>query len=231
VWGATLLAMIAPLAACDSVLRLDNIRVRDAAADARPDGPLCLAASFDGSAIDAAIWAATYMKPPSMLAETGGKLVITLGNSAQSAYAGVDTNPHDLGDARTEVEVDQVAMAMGATNELNWAPSAGPEVIQLYVEGNKMFFSQTTAAGQDATSSDFDILAMRYWRLRHDAGATTVTFETSSDDQTWTAHRELAPAFALTSVVVTLEAGTYTTVASPGAAKFDNFRMTGTTCQ
>jgi len=61
--------------------------------------------------------------------------------------------------------------------------------------------------------------------MRHDAKTDTLFWETSSDEATWKAQYAETPRFALTSVRISLSAGTYQAVSAPGKAAFDNFRL------
>ncbi len=70
------------------------------------------------------------------------------------------------------------------------------------------------------TGTAYNATNMRWWRIREAGG--NVYFETSANASTWTVRRTIAKPFDLSSVKVSLSAGTYQTTSSPGTAQFDN---------
>ena len=78
----------------------------------------------------------------------------------------------------------------------------------------------------DQTVLTFDATAHHYWRIRHNATANTINFETSADGNTWTTRKTAAVGFSLTSMRFYLYAGAWGTGnGAPGAAKYDNFQL------
>ncbi|MGE5184429.1 MAG: hypothetical protein ACM31C_20305 [Acidobacteriota bacterium] len=224
-------ALLGSLAGCDHLLQLDKIRpIGDASSiDAPLDGPelLCLSDNFDHASIDTTVWPHMYSNAPSIIADNGAQLVGTLGTTSTNAYAGVYTNAHDFAAMRTLVEVVQIPAGPGATAELAWRDPMSLDRIQMYVDGSMLWVGQTNGTGPDVIGKPYDRATMLYWQLRHDLGAGDVAFQTSADGQTWVTQRRLFPVISLASVAVELQAGTYTSVAAPGTAAFDNFAMIG----
>jgi hypothetical protein len=66
----------------------------------------------------------------------------------------------------------------------------------------------------------FDPVAHRFWRMRETAGQ--VYWEVSPDRTTWTALFNQADAVDLSMTIPAVYAGTFTTSAAPGTARFDN---------
>jgi len=228
------------LAGCDHLLQLEDIKPnRDApASDARPDTPpdglpdapaevLCSGDDFNHSPIDVTVWPTVFNNAPSSVVDDGAQLVFTLGSNAPAKYSGVITDYRDFSHMRTVIEVDQVPGMVGATVELAWRNMNGDR-LDIYVDGNSIFFGQMTGSGPDEFGTTYDPTQMRWWQIRHDAGAVDVAFDTSPDGVTWTKQHSLFPSVSLVNVAVLLQAGTYNSLGSPGGARLDNFAMIGT---
>ena len=82
----------------------------------------------------------------------------------------------------------------------------------------------------DQTVISFDGPANRFWRIRHEQGTNQIHFETSSTGSVWLIRKSVTPGFSLTSLRFHLAAGAYGTGnASPGTAKYDNFKLLSST--
>jgi hypothetical protein len=203
----------------------------EAASRQSPEPASSFADDFDNGARDAWWTPGTLSTPASVfdanvaVAEQGGRLKITpLANAGGQHYNGyVSSSGWNLTDAAASVEVVQAAdgaartiftLAADANNRFRFLASAGRLAFQ-------------TQAGGVETSPDIahDAAGQRFWRLRHERRSDQVFFETSGDGAAWVTRRALARPFALTSLLVELNAGTASSVAAPGAALFDNFRM------
>jgi PKD repeat protein len=93
------------------------------------------------------------------------------------------------------------------------------------VEGGRLYFTQVVAGARSETSVVYSATTHHFWRIRHDASANTIVFETSPDRVTWTAQRTLTRQLTLTAMKVELGGGTWEGVASPGIAIFDDLRL------
>jgi hypothetical protein len=78
---------------------------------------------------------------------------------------------------------------------------------------------------KDSQTITYDATDHRSWRLRHEPIANKILWETSRDGQTWTIQRSASPQISLSTVYVTLSAGTYMPETEPGLAVFDNFQF------
>lgn len=233
--------VLGSLAGCDHLLDLGPIQpIVDAhsldapsldapSLDAPLDGPdvQCLSDNFDHPSIDVNVWPNFYNTAPSFVSDDGSQLVVMLGTASGNAYAGVITSPYNFAAMRTQVEVVQIPAAPGATIELAWRDPASQDRLHIYVDGSHIYFGQIVGSGPTDFGVLYDAAAMRFWQIRHELGAATVSFETSPDGRTWTVQHSLFPPISLASIVVELQAGTYTSLMSPGTGKFDNFAMYG----
>jgi hypothetical protein len=132
-------------------------------------------------------------------------------------------------DALARVEVLQVTNGTADTifavgwNSDNWYGFVS--------ESGKLFMQSKIRGLKSSTSIPYSVTQHRFWRLRHDASADELLWETSADGQVWTARRTLTPDSSLSNVRIYLGAGTYHPEASPGFAIFDNFRFVDQTGQ
>ena len=82
---------------------------------------------------------------------------------------------------------------------------------------------------KSATTITFDATAHAFWRLRHDATADTIVFETAASNggmpATWTARRTITRELSVTAMRLELKAGsTDPQSVSPGTVRFDDVR-------
>jgi hypothetical protein len=95
--------------------------------------------------------------------------------------------------------------------------------------GNMIFRSRVNGVN-DQTSIPFDGVANRFWRIRHDANANAIYFETSANESVWLTRKTVTPGFAVTALRMHLVAGAWGTGNSiPGTAKYDNLKLLAST--
>jgi hypothetical protein len=192
--------------------------------DARPCGGTThtITDNFDDNARNTTLWGNAYSDMLTTYAESGGRVVITLGASSPDDWAGyVTTQSYQLADDRVYVEVPQITTGASTNTVLGLFTSVaitdGPSIES---EVNTLQFRRRIG-GQifDRGSVPYSPTEQRWWQIRERGGTTY--WETSHDGVTWTVgHQE---ATAETAVFITLSAGTNTVTASPGTAIFDNF--------
>lgn len=189
-----------------------------------------LSDNFNDNSIDGTKWA-SFHTGTSSIAETGGEAVATPGSStATVGYAGYTSlNSYDLtGDAAYIKVATNVNAAAGAQSYFKLSKDSSNVVQWIYENGTLK--PQKTVAG---TTSDitagvtYNSTTHAWWRIRESSGTTF--FDYSSDGSSWTNHTSLSNPFTITAVKVEFAAGTYQSVASPGAAHYDNFNTPGST--
>lgn len=84
---------------------------------------------------------------------------------------------------------------------------------------------RTANVDNDTYFTPRDETANRWWRIREKYG--NIYWDTSSDCINWTNRRIAVPTFAITDLNITIGAGTWQNVASPGQAIFDNINTYG----
>jgi hypothetical protein len=196
-----------------------------------PEPAASLVDDFDDNARGAHWKLGTLNTPASVfdqsvtVVEQGGRLeIMPLADADGSHYNGyVSVSGWNLTDARATVEVAQTAVGVAQTlftlaaDANNW--------FRFLVEAGRLNFQTRTGGALISPGVTHDPAEQRFWRLRHDARGDRVVFETSGDGASWVERRALARPFAVTSLLVELDAGTAAKVPAPGKAVFDNFRM------
>jgi tartrate-resistant acid phosphatase type 5 len=160
-----------------------------------------------------------------VVAEQNGQLSITPRASVNgNSYSGyVSAAGWSLQNSRTSVQVLQKASGNAAT-----IFSVGTDKNNWYgfrAKGSSLFLESRINSATTEVILTYDAVQHRFWRLRHDAAADTIVFETSPDNANWTARRSVARQLSLAAVQIELIAGTTGSVPAPGAAVFDNFTL------
>jgi YD repeat-containing protein len=133
----------------------------------------------------------------------------------------------DLSNARASVEVPQV------TNLSAWGANT---LFSIYIDDKNWYMINSDGAGhlifdravanvRDNTQITYNPVNHRFWAIRHDLANDTIVYETSPDGATWTAQRSVARQLSLIAMRIEIGAGTWQSVAVPGTAIFDNFRL------
>jgi hypothetical protein len=215
------LALLTLLGGCDKLFDLTEIPIPDAP-------PACpVVDEFEGSAFDP-MW--DIENPPSSVTvkQTGGQLVITP-QPLMGGYNGLYTIArHSLVGMTVHVELSE-SLSDG-TGDVEMIAT-----LDHRVDGNYyMIYASHTFLGfrvKNGSTPDEDGIAYsrsehRFWRLRFDAPGTTIMFETSADDISWTQRRVLPVTVPITSMQLELIAGSYNGgLAIPGEAHFDHFSV------
>ena len=92
-------------------------------------------------------------------------------------------------------------------------------------DGNEALFilGDSLATPSRRAETTYDPTAMRWWRLRPEAGV--IVGEYSADGRQWTRFGESVTAPPSTSMSVSLNAGNFQTIAAAQSAEFDNFNV------
>jgi hypothetical protein len=157
--------------------------------------------------------------------EQNQRLEITpLANTSIWSHNGyVSAGTFNLTDAYATVEVPQVpngsALAIFAVgiDSNNW--------YRISARSGLIFFQDIVSGVKNSVSITYNAAQHHYWRIRHNSGSDSITFETSGDGTSWTVQRTVPRQLAIAAMHLELDAGTYEAVSAPGIAIFDNFRL------
>jgi hypothetical protein len=187
---------------------------------------------FDDGVIDFSKWsfglfsrATSYLDLLVSVSEQSGRLVISPSPLVDdNHYNGLKSaRSWDLNDASASVEVvdtaDNKAVTIFAvgTDKNNW--------LAFRAKGGTHYVEQRAAAVTTKNSVSFNRTEARFWRIRHDARADTVVFETSADRISWVTVWTVPRPFSLSAVRIELSSVTGEIIATPGVAVFDNLRL------
>jgi len=134
------------------------------------------------------------------------------------------TAGYDLTGSHAMVEVFSTATGFART-ELMVRTGDWAQRLQILVLDGKLTVRIINGVEQNFPVAPFDPTLHRFWRIRHDAGADLVFWETSPDAEAWTAHRVEAPPITITDLYLTLGAGTSDPQAAPAQSMFDNVNL------
>ena len=147
------------------------------------------------------------------------------GNKGAHFNGVVSTLPHDLSTLAASVLVVQAPQGGGRTrfavvaDDRNWY---GMSVVD-----TTLLLEKCVEGKLSARSIPYDQALHRYWRL-HKSGLTPLfVWETSADGTHWEVQLAEPPEIQLSSVVISLSAGTESAVSHPGIAIFSDFRLKG----
>ncbi|HEX3252822.1 MAG TPA: RHS repeat-associated core domain-containing protein [Pyrinomonadaceae bacterium] len=188
--------------------------------------PPAFADDFNDNSINSNSWTVYYPGSSPTVSEQSQQLQMTLSPNT-AAYNGVYSNStYDLTNKMVQVEsVQAVSQAGWCENFLEVELNAN-NYFMVQVGAGSMLFRSRVNGVNDQTSIPFDGVANRFWRIRHDQSANQIYFETSANDSVWLTRKTVTPGFSLTSLRFHLLAGAYGTGnSSPGAAKYDNFKL------
>jgi YD repeat-containing protein len=188
--------------------------------------PPAFADDFNDNSLNANSWSVYYPGTSPTVSEQSQQLQMTLSPNT-AAYNGVYSNAtYDLTNRMVQVEsVQAVSQAGWCENYLEVELNANNYFMIQVGAGNMILRSRVNGVN-DQTSIPFDAAANRFWRIRHDQSTNQIYFETSANDSVWLTRKTVTPGFALTSLRFDLLAGAWGTGnGSPGAAKYDNFKL------
>jgi hypothetical protein len=183
---------------------------------------------FNDNLLDTAKWSVIAPSSPAVVSETGQRLQITLpANTA--AYNGISSkSTYDLTGKIVQVEVAQTVSQAGWCENFIQVMLDANNYYLIDVGAGSLVFRSMVGGVNNQTVIAYDPSAFPYWRIRHDQATNTIYFETSSNGTAWTTRKTVTPGFSLTALRFYLYAGAWGTGnGSPGAAKYDNFKLLG----
>ena len=196
--------------------------------------PACLLDLFLDSRVDSGMWELWLPEnEPVVVSESSGQLGITLAPNVGRVYNGIQSRGrYDMlgGDVRVEVAPASQEVGVETTFSVEVDSSSG---FEMSAYANRLHLVVHSSGGvSNSIAIDYDPVAHRYWRVRHNGDAGTIELETSPDGVAWTSRRSSTVVRPPTSVIVSLLAGSYIDlgVADPGVAYFDNLKLTSASC-
>ncbi len=178
--------------------------------------------NFDDNSLDTGKWTAGTSGSGASSAETGGQFVATLPTSSVG-YAYIDSGTFDLSSSSITVELPVKPATTSGTEQALQLRFNSNNYIGYKVQSTILEMNHVIGGTLNTTTIPRDDAPQRWLRLSEDSG--TIYWHTSPDGNTWTLQRTDTVSFDITSVKVRLHGGTWTSVASPGTAAFDNVNI------
>jgi hypothetical protein len=193
--------------------------------DADSGDPPCLVDTFD--TLDPTRWRETDPATSIVVAVANGRLEITPAPLVNEYNSVASIEPIDFVDAAFEVEVLQVTDPPMSETAIEIEYTAQTRFI-ISVDTDQLQYLESNTTNQ--LRRPYDPVTDRFWRVRHEAAAAQIRFQTSADRLQWS--NDYTIATPLTgSVTFYFYAGQFQGGnASPGTAAFDNFRIVRAGC-
>jgi hypothetical protein len=197
--------------------------------------PACLFDQFLDSRVDVGMWELWLpANDPIVVAEQPGRLAIEIPANVGRIYNGIQSRGrYDMlgGDAAVEVEPAAQEIGVETSFQVDIDSTLGYEM-SAYAE--RLHLVVYTSGGiTNSVAIDYDAIAQRFWRIRHDTTSGTMEMETSPDGVAWTSGRSAPLPRPPTGVIVSMLAGTYIDrgVSAPTTAYFHKVKLTSGACR
>lgn len=196
--------------------------------------PACLADQFTDGVVDVGMWQLWLSdNQPVVVSQDMGQLAVTLAAGVGRVYNGVTSRGrYDMVAGNAAVAVTPASQDVGVETDFSVDLDSTTGYAMAAYANRLHLVVHTNGGITNSIAVDYDPVAQKYWRIRHDQIASTIEFETSPDGMAWASLRSAAITRAPTGVSVTLLAGTYVDVgvANPGVAYFDELKLTSAAC-
>lgn len=195
-------------------------------AEAQSPPPLDLSDNFNDNSLDPAKWSVVIPSTPPTVSEQAQQLRITIPAST-AGYNGIGSvSAHDLRDKTVEVEMVQPVSQAGWVENFMQVMLDSQNYYLISVGAGSIVFRSMVNGQNDQLVMNYDGFAHRFWAVRSDVAANTVSLLTSSNGITWTTRKKVAAGFPLNAMKFYLYAGAYgPNNANPGMAIYDNFQV------
>lgn len=216
---------------------LSNVRIEGACDQGvcrSQEIPACLLDLFLDSRVDSGMWELWLPEnEPVVVAEEAGQLGIVIAPNIGRVYNGIQSRGrYDMLGGNARVEVTPASQEVGV--ETNFSVDVDSSLgFEMSAYANRLHLVVHSSGGvSNSIAIDYDPVAHKFWRIRHDPTAGSMELETSPDGEGWTSRRSSTVSRPPTGVIVSLLAGTYIDlgVAAPGVAYFDNLKLTSAAC-
>jgi len=226
-------------ALCSSTI--DNVSVNTVSGPA-PSETVLLAEDFSSSSIDTSKWVVgklfSGLTDTSVAVSQGGqqlRIGPLMSSASGSHYNGIrSATTYDFTGAYVYVEVSRPPSSATLADAMFTVGSDGNNFYRMYIEGGNLFVQRKIRGAKSVLLVvAYDATNFKFLRIRHDAAAGTVSFETAPDvgggvPGGWTPRYSEAwntSWVPVGSIQFELKAGTWQSEASiPGSVIFDSFR-------
>ncbi len=182
--------------------------------------------NFNDNSLDPTQWLVSDPASSVTVREQNQRLEMTLRPNT-IAYNGVtSTAKFDFRGKRFEVNVPQAANQNGFTETFITVARDSSNYFLFLAGSNSLVLDAYTSGVRDRTVLHYNATTDRFWRIRHDAAANAIHFESAADGFVWTKRKTVAVSFPLTAMTLNLFAGAWGSGnGTPGTAVFDNVRL------
>jgi hypothetical protein len=187
---------------------------------------ICARETFES--IDEARW--EYVGVEETTVSANGRLVIALPAATNTNQGLVGLFAEDLTGGFVSVEIARYLTESASTQSELVVRRDPDNYFFIGAAGPQLILRLRTAGVDRDVTAPLD-RAVRFWRVRHDAGTDVIEYQTSVDGKTWATARSEPSPFALDGLDVQLEADAYNGGgAAADSAEFDNLVFASPSC-
>jgi len=194
-------------------------------AEAQSPPPVDLSDDFNDNSLDSTKWNINAPGSPAVVSEQGQVIQIALPPNT-ATYNGIGSKTtHDMRDKTMEVEVVQAPSHAGWVEHSIQVALDGSNYYLVGAGSGSIVFRSRISGVESQAVINFDPVAHRFWRIRHNQVSGWVDLETSADGVTWITRKTVTGGFSLLGVKFVLNAGAWgPNNPSPGAAIYNDFQ-------
>lgn len=173
---------------------------------------------FNGASIDAALWS-SYGTGVSI---DSGKLKVVIASGGAN-YSGIESlTTYDLTSSAANVKIHDAGNQSLASIEVEMSLfiDSNNRVFLNLNNGTLRAYKEVAGVTTSLASTAWSGSTKNYWRIRSTSGTTY--WEYSADGKTWTVLHSAANPIAVTALKYQLNAGVYSSEATPTTVKFDD---------
>lgn len=188
----------------------------------------CPASSFQDDfddGVQSTAWARSWQDDEGMLAETDGKLVVTLVPNDSSGASYVSASSFDLTNSSVLIEVPSAVSTMDGSSTRIALGAPGDQGVEMSVAQGHLYFNMRVLNNtQEIGSLLYSPVDHRWWRIRE--SANTLYWETSPDGKAWQIQAQQSPV-PIPIDVLDLYIGSdgWQEQPNPGVSRFDNLNL------
>ena len=175
-----------------------------------------------GDAAIGPVWE-PFADPQCQILETGGVLELQYPAAGGSAYCRLDSRHlYDLRGSSIAIEAVSMPSATDFESFFQVLSEDGRDQVFMSISLDVLYMTvKRNGATVAETSTVFDPVAHRFWRIREASG--TLHWETAPDGATWTERASTATVIDVSAMIVQIAAGHWSATSAAQTVRFDRF--------
>jgi hypothetical protein len=193
-----------------------------------PKEKWCPASSFQDDFNDGTrslSWGRSWEDTPDMMAETGGKLVVTLPPNSTDSASYASASSFDLTSSSILLEVPAAVSSADGSETVVTLLAPGNQAIEMSeAQGHLQLSVKVLGTWQEIASLLYAPAQHRWWRIRE--SANTLYWETAPDGKAWSIQAQLSPPpIPVDALDLQIGSNGWQEHPNPGVSSFDNLNL------